>query len=387
MRLARSFLVSVLSAALLVSVSAASVAAAGATIYVDDDGQGQADSCSGDQDIPSTIQGAIGISSPGDRIIVCPGTYVGRVLLDVPRVTVRGLDPWTSIVQPAPDHPVNNALFLVTNAPGAKVKWLRFQALTAEPCEQVGAMIGVSNSPRAEIRANKIEIAGTQGLDGCGYTTGVRVVGNSQRAYVLWNTITDFKDEGIDLLDSPDLLVRGNTINWYHAAHDAGDAETDLSTGINMNGDVPGVRINDNVIRGLPSGGDSTPEFVNGIAGHMTPALIKMNKIRYVNDAIELLSVDGATIRENVAQVGVGDGIGIFFGDGSNVWGNVVAATGTGMYISSGSAGNTVHENDFRGPSDPDCADDSTDGGTSGTANWWMNNLGTSDPAGLCTEP
>jgi hypothetical protein len=47
-----------------------------------------------------------------------------------------------------------------------------------------------------------------------------------------------------------------------------------------------------------------------------------------------------------------------------------------------------IHENDFAGPAEPDCRDDSLGGtGAFGTDNFWEDNLGSGSPAGICAEP
>jgi nitrous oxidase accessory protein NosD len=67
---------------------------------------------------------------------------------------------------------------------------------------------------------------------------------------------------------------------------------------------------------------------------------------------------------------------------------NVMKATDVSIFVQDTSTGNSIHDNDFAGPADPDCRDDSLGGtGDFGTDNFWEDNLGSGSPAGICTEP
>jgi parallel beta-helix repeat protein len=321
-------------------------------------------------------------------VIVCPGTYVGQTIISTNRLTIRGLHPWTSILKPATDHPTNSPLLWVRDAHGVKVKWLRVVDPTGSQCTRVGGMITVSNAPNTQIRANKIEATGPNTLDlDCGYESGIRVVNNSDGTHVLWNTITNFMQLGLDFVETDDLLARGNTINYYHPAY-APDAADPSAAGIGLNFPPTGVRIVDNLIRSLSSGGDTTPLLSEAIFTYKTPAVIKGNTMRYVASGITILDTDGVTVRDNIGRVGVyGNGIQVYYSALNNVFGNTMAAGSRGIFVESTSENNNVYDNDFRGPSDPDCEDQSSGGGTAGTANYWWNNLGTtSSPTGICSD-
>jgi copper-binding protein NosD len=361
----------------------ASVAAGETVRFVDDDGKGSATGCSGNRSIPSSIQSAVDQSGPGDRVIVCPGTYVGRVIVDVPRLTIRGRDPWTAIVKPAPDHPSSEALIQVQNAHHSKITWLQLVAPTSGQCAEVGSMIVLNNSPASEVRANHIGISGNQGLGPCGFEVGIRVE-DSGGTRVVFNRVTDFQTAGLFILDSPDALALGNTIRYFHRELPAGGFGN--SFGILLNSNVAGVRIRGNAVRGLPSGGQSTPIFVNGIFITETPALVVDNTISNVAWIMVLLNVQGGEILSNTARRGLQSGIGVNDSHGSLISGNRVSAPNNSIAIDPESTGHNIHDNNFKGPAPFDCFDFSTGGGTAGTANTWSNNLGTSLPEGIC-EP
>jgi hypothetical protein len=77
---------------------------------------------------------------------------------------------------------------------------------------------------------------------------------------------------------------------------------------------------------------------------------------------------------------------------GSLVQGNVVrfsgsdASGGDGVTIAAGNAGNFLTQNVSRFNEGVDCRDSSTGTGTSGTANTWFRNAGSSSPPGLCNR-
>jgi hypothetical protein len=77
---------------------------------------------------------------------------------------------------------------------------------------------------------------------------------------------------------------------------------------------------------------------------------------------------------------------------GSLVQGNVVrfsgndASGGDGIAIAAGNTGNFLTQNVSRFNEGVDCRDNSTGTGTSGTANTWFRNAGSSSPPGLCNR-
>ena len=72
--------------------------AAAETIFVDPGGGGDF----------TTISAAVAAASPGDTIVVGPGTYVEEVLVDV-SVSISGAGVGSTIVQPATSAPSGSA--------------------------------------------------------------------------------------------------------------------------------------------------------------------------------------------------------------------------------------------------------------------------------------
>ena len=74
---------------------------------------------------------------------------------------------------------------------------------------------------------------------------------------------------------------------------------------------------------------------------------------------------------------------------GTEISGNTVTnSTVNGIHLEAGVAAAVVSGNTISGSAAVDCQDDSTGGGTAGTANTWTGNTGTTtQPAGLCSPP
>lgn len=391
MRRLRSLLAASLSAFVVVGLAVPGVLAGGSgaggsapvTRYVDDDGRGSNTGCAGQKAIASSIQAAVDASHANDRILVCPGVYVGTVTVSgLGGIRIRSVESRKAIIRPATDHSNNSPLVHIFNSAGAVFSRFKLEARTAGPCDNVGAMIAINASPNSQVNYNQIGVLGSDSLGGCGYDRGVAVVGGSHGTSVLGNMITNFQESGLDLFDSSNLSVRDNKIQYFHGQ--TGSTAT-AGIGILLNSSATGVRLVGNVVRALATAGVSSPQLQYGILDNTTPAFIRGNVVRYADQAIVLSSVDGgAVVRENTAITGIGWGVRLYFSDGNTVSSNVLRGGARSIWAESDSTGNTFSNNDADGPADPDCEDQSTGLGTSGTGNTWTGNSGTSSPLLIC---
>jgi hypothetical protein len=95
-------------------------------------------------------------------------------------------------------------------------------------------------------------------------------------------------------------------------------------------------------------------------------------------------STDGISVGHNTVT---GNQVGIEVrSDDNDVHHNESHDNAAGIVVSNGED-NLIHDNDARNNIEVDCYDNTSGGGTSGTANWWTDNLGnTSSPSGLCAS-
>ena len=385
MRLSRSLLVACLSAFVVVGLAVPVVSAGRSTPttrYVDDDGRGSLNGCSGQATIASSIQSAVDLSTSGDRILVCPGVYVGTVTIsNLGGLSIRAVDMWKAIVRPATDHSNNSPLLLAVNSPGTEISRLRLEARTTLPCDNVGAMIAINNSAGALVADNRVTASGSDSLGACGYDTGVSMY-SSPNSIVERNFVVNFQQYGLDVYESSNAKLRDNRIQFFHSQSGSTAA---TGVGILLNSGATGVRVMRNRIRALTSAGTTSPRLELGIALNSTPAIVRDNELRYVDEAVRLLSVTGgARVRSNTAVESVGFGVRLYYSDDNLIADNTLAAGSRSLWAESDSTGNTFSGNDADGPADPDCEDQSSGTGTALTGNIWTGNSGTSAPVGIC---
>ena len=369
-------------AALVVGTAAAGVGAAShQTWYVDDDGTGTPSSCDGREIIPSTIQQGVDAAANGDRVLVCPGVYIGPIDISKNGLVVRAKLGAKAMVLAASNHTSGEPLITIHDASNVKLKNLRIVAPTAAPCAQVGSLIYIQDAPNTEIKGNKLSVLGNEGLGSCGYQIGVFVNGQSQFSRVIYNKITDFGAVGIQM-SADDTKAKRNTINFFHPGHVYSDNPN--AVGVNLTQFVTRARVIDNVIRSLPTAGD-TPRLGWGVYSFRGFGIVEGNFVRHATRAFGWFGGDGTYISDNTAVVDITIGIEFDSIAEATVTGNDIEGEELGISLTN-SIANTITGNDFRGPSDPDCTDDSEGQGSYGTSNIWEDNQGhTSWPSGICS--
>jgi hypothetical protein len=84
------------------------------TWAVDDDGTATSTNCSAATACNSTIQDAINVASAGDTVIVCPGTYVENVVVNVTNLTVKSASGAASTIVTGASAADSTHIFHVT---------------------------------------------------------------------------------------------------------------------------------------------------------------------------------------------------------------------------------------------------------------------------------
>ena len=346
--------------------------------YVDDDGLGTAQGCKGSQPIPDTIQDAVNLAAPYDTVKVCPGTYVEQVDVAKEGLRLTATKPWAAVIKMPSDG--TGSVVTLRDAGDLYMRWFTVLARASTPCAPPTRLIYVFNAPHARVRANHLDLDGTESL-ACRYQDGI-VLNGSPDSLVLWNRVTDFSSVGIHMQDSAGTLVRGNTVRFLHPTLPC----CVYSDSVGILTSSPNVTIRGNLVRGLPTGGNTTPVLQVGINMFGNGDVARRNVVRYANTGIQTINTIGVTIAENRVRGIFGFGISLAVAVDEHVLLNTVRAESIGINVGAGSYGSNIHDNDFRGSSDPDCRDQSTGDGTADTDNTWVDNLGDEDsPDGICS--
>ena len=320
-------------------------------------------------------------SNPGDTILVCPGTYVGQVVIDDDDdLTIRGVDPWTARLVAAPDHPDYENLVTVDGVSGTRLSWLRLiaPAPAVGECSPVDHLIRVVESPDTRIRANNLRANGTDthGDENCGYDYGIGVY-ESPGTVVAWNRIIDFQSIGIAVHTSDDVDIHDNSVHFLHADEPVGPSGTGISV---VNAER--TRVARNLVRALPSSGIDTPMLGDAIHFEVSsdPRIVA-NRVWHAGRGIFLMVVD-AIVRENHVRYSNDRGLDTFETTGSRFVRNVFKGGWEGIALDSTSSGNTLLDNDARNNDQYDCIDFSS------SANTWTGNLGAeSVGSAVCSLP
>jgi len=215
---------------------------------------------------------------------------------------------------------------------------------------------------------------------------GIVAAGAGTSAHITGNTVTglgpvDFiAQNGIEVLSGAWADVNGNSVsgNSYTPG-------TVVSVGILPYGAANGTTVRNNSV-------DSNDVGVYALlTGGMRITGNKATNSPW--DGIDLDSQSGALVQNNSAVGNQEIGFGLFSVSSSVLYLNNAknngsdARPGGGLYVDSGSSGNTMRSNRASGNYPYDCEDDSSGSGTAHTANTWAGNQGNSSlPAGICGQ-
>jgi hypothetical protein len=393
-------------------------AATSTTRWVDDDGHAGPSGCSGSATAAKNIQKAVDNSNQDDVVIVCPGTYVGQVLIKGNRdgLTLKSSTPFGATIKtPSSLDSVGHGatyLVLVYKVDDVTVRGFKTIVRTQAPCDDVDGTIVVLGSRRAAIRGNRLLAPGAATGD-CEQAEGVVVtdtvdqdpdIARSTSAVVGYNEVRDATFVGIGGYGglrkvSVDLVH--NSVRAYFAGPTSTSHISALPGGglygIALFGRFEGT-VRYNVIQGSTSGPINGPAFYYGVyadsSGPGSPAYetngpldIHHNIIRRVGTGLGLRLVDEVTIRSNQIS-------NTYFGIEMNETGlnsirnNTIGAKGAGILVGSETGENTFRGNTVTGVGGI-CEDDSSGGGSHGTANTWTGNTASvgDNPNGICPLP
>lgn len=363
------------------------------------------------------IQDAVNAANPGDRINVCAGTYVEQVIIagaGKNGISLTSTIPRGAIIQAPASFGGNNDTSR------------RFQPVLSNDLVTISGAQGVSISRfviRGPIPAgNACGLGGDVVADGGG--AGVSVV-NGASATVAENYITQMLPfpasscdggRGVFVHYGGSATIQGNFIDTYQLAGVEIDGELLLVGVVGTAATVTGNYIYGTggsspasgqfgiVVLGRNATLDASYNHIYnnvasgngiGIVAQFGPSITATGNTLIGNeDGLDLLDgLASATITGNYAQGNRIDGMfigqGVFESQASNhgmLTRNLLFSNGVfGIDVDTG--GNTFTSNIAFSNPVLDCLDETTGGGTAGTANTWIGNQGsTSFPAGICSH-
>lgn len=385
-----------ISALVVVMVLASSLPAFAGTLVVDDDFRDcpQADN--------NSIQAAVLVAQPGDKVLVCPGVYAESVLVEKSDLRIEAqAAPGEVVLQGTPAQQFG---FYLLNTTGVLVQGFTVQgfgtALDTHPLNQ-GANIRIEGGNGNILRNNVTKLSVT--------ADGIEVINsfaNVVEQNISFDNLGD-KSDGITVFGA---AASDNIIRHNHTLQNG-------QVGVNIIGPtgrgniVFGNRSHDNRIgiRNVALGGtqesgahgnviESNHVFSNNwgiVVGLSTHVTVRNNRSES-NNEFGIRLQNGATnnlVEKNEVVHNTQDGIRLQGGPmvvaNNIVQLNLVRRNGRdGIRVFPTSAENTIERNVIRESGEHDAHDDSVGPGTSGTANLWINNkCVTENRPGLCEHP
>jgi parallel beta-helix repeat protein len=426
----RPLLLSLAIAALAAGAIGAPAAAAGATRVVDNDGTGSATDCDASAPAFRTVQKAVNAADAGDTVLVCPGTYVGRVVIpkSKDRLVLQATRHLGATLKVRPGSGQASIIHIAPGADRVSVKDLALTYPAALPTAPAGGspcgiLMGIQvDGANAWIESNSV-IATGRGTLTCGiaYGIGVGYSGKTASANLRFNVVRDIMSAGI-AAGGPNVRLSAfrNIVRFYH------DAAATVRTASARVGDAWTASVRRALVRQTPAGTgpisvadiavftgaeatiqENTAEAARTGRGPLATGQRLFAYAGIVTIGTGTVIVDGNRVYRAGTNIAVGYPVPIPAGETgglTTVTGNValsgfvgieVGTTGAtvsdnqahgnavGLYAQGGSSGNTFDGNDARANYGVDCEDDS-----SPIANTWTNNLAfTSQPNSLCLAP
>ncbi len=369
----------------LASIAPVSAGSGRTTRWVDDDGAAGPGGCGGSRTASTSIQSAIDRSDRNDVVIVCPGTYPGKIRIDGARdgLTLRGYSRGTARIK-APAALVEGPVMWVEGVSHLTVQWLTL-AFPSTGCDSHVADVNglfARDADGLRVLGNVIRTIGTSTQGACGFDDGMRVL-SSTRVRVSSNVIQDFKSDGISFEMGSRGRIDGNAVRFYHGKAGS-DADGDQGIRI-INGSR--AEVVGNLIRSYPGSGKPHVELAIVVQNGVNGSDIHHNKVWYAKTGIGVIGSSARVRANDVFGVGAQIGIHVVSGSGTQVLDNRVQEYQIG--IQADANGTILRRNDVRGNVGQSCADSTSGGGTAGTGNTWTSNVGSpaSSPVAICPVP
>jgi Right handed beta helix region len=320
----------------------------------------------------TSIQAAVNASGPGDQIRVCPGDYFEQVEIEGPQhdgLRLFSQQPLAAVIHaPQPVMAEPGDIVAVIDAEDVTIQHFKITGPlpdTAFCSLETRTGVRVYDNGSAIIKGNHItEIRSTSpALRGCQNGIGIRVGRQLQvpptfgTAWISHNRI-DLYQKGAIVVDGEESYA---TVDHNEVVHGPPDVVVIAPNGIQISRGA-GADVGHNVVTENNGGAQGSGILLFQPGANELD--VHHNKVFRNDDGIALFDTDGAAISNNRSfEQTVFDGI----------------------FANSQSMGNTIDHNHMHANTEHDCHDESTGGGTAGTANFWIHDKGlTQNRPGLC---
>jgi hypothetical protein len=316
----------------------------------------------------TSIQAAVGASGPGDLIRVCPGLYQEQVDIGPGHdgLTLFSQQPRQAIIK-APAvmadpgdivriHGVQNVSvrqFVITG-PLPDTLFCSLFTRTGVRVDQ-GASALLRDNRITEIRSTDPLLRGCQ--NGIAVLVGRNFEGTTGTAWITHNQIDRYQ-KGAIVVDRTGSYA---TIDHNSIVHGPPDVIVIGPNGIQVSRGA-GAQADHNVVTENVGGGFGTGVLIYQAGSGLVD--VDHNDVFKNDDGISLYESDNESVSQNNSHEQL---------------------VYDGLFMDSASEGNTIDHNDAYLNAEHDCHDDSTGGGTAGTANYWLHDKGnTENRPGLC---
>jgi hypothetical protein len=380
--------------------AAAAPASASNTLVVDDD-HAQCPTAA-----YTTIQSAVDAAAPGDRILVCRGTYPEQVTIPAgkDRISLLSKELWKAVIQAPPVMAPPFAIVRVNGAKDVGITAFTIQGPATIPgTVQVGVQVDGGGS--AGIFLNHVTHIRDNPLNGNQYGVGILVGRRTQAttgsAVISGNVVDDYQKGGIVI----DNAGSKGTVT-FNAVKGVGPTGAIAQNGIQVSGGAD-ANINHNsvsnnifTVQTFESSGilasqpgkakieeNASHHNDGGVVAQFSDANTTIEEnASYSNtfEGVELTAVQGSIARENATFKNGDSGVGLFFGTmGAQVlYNRSTDNANDGLFADSDTSGNTFKSNVALRNANFDCEDASP-----GPANTWINNIGvTASPPTICKK-
>jgi parallel beta-helix repeat protein len=389
----------------LLSLGAGSAGATSTTWVVDDDGMATPRHCDATTPAPTSVNAAIALASPGDKIQVCPGTYPERVVVDKSLTLIGdtaslsrsrcvagtgGVDPAKDTIVNGIDVKSNNVTIRNFTTQNAK-----YPAMDAAPGIQVGSpaqdwvklqnnviqknLMGVYlNGAHDRVVSNCIR---DNNVAGSAAGSGIYSDQGLTNSTIEKNNFTGHENVAVNVIGSSAFPVSNVKITKNNAINDStimviGVNHVDITKNVSRHALYNGIQVDDPNSPGISNDVDVENNTISscGFSG------------------IQLFGTVNSDVQRNSVRDCGDRGIGLRVGSNADgaAWNqidhNILRNNGTnGIEAVAETHDNRIERNTATGNAVWDCLDSSTGTKTAGTANTWVNNLGPkASPPAIC---